>query len=84
MGAAAMFSPCNIPLPRLIEQQREANERSAAKLQQAMQRAAIPVHVADAIRRREAAVLLCLERLQALEAENDSVHTGTHEDRPRQ
>lgn len=62
-----MFAPCNIPLPKLIEQHKEQMQRSAEQLRAAMQGARIQPHVADAIRRRETATLLALEKLQSLE-----------------
>lgn len=62
-----MFAPCNIPLDRLIEEHKEDMQRGLARRQDAMNRAAMKPHVADAIRRRETAVLLSLQRLQQLE-----------------
>lgn len=62
-----MFSPCNIPLERLIAEHKEEMERGHERRRAAMQRSALKPHVADSIRRRETAVLLCLERLLAVE-----------------
>lgn len=78
-----MFSPCNIPLEQLIERKKENIERGKESRRAAMQRNAMRPHIAQLIARQEAAELLCLERLLALETANDSVHSGMQEDTGR-
>ncbi len=68
-----MFAPCNIPLPRLVEQYKAHIARRKEHRKEGMQRGKLPPHVADEANRREAAILLVLQ--QRLEQEQNAEAT---------
>ena len=70
-----MFAPCNIPLPRLIEQKKESIERGKESRRLAMQGNRMRPETAAMIARREAAELECLERLLEKELAEEAAHS---------
>ncbi len=71
-----MFAPCNIPLPRLIEQKKESIERGKESRRLAMQGNRMRPETAAMIARRETAELECLERLLEKELAEEAAARG--------